>query len=110
MMVDFLYSDTSLVNVFFTIITPMLFCVALVVYAYIRHYYSDKIRSFIDMLLFSLIFMTLAMVFRFYGDGMIADATTEYAFQWVQSGAMVLSAVFFALGAYKFTTLFGGDE
>lgn len=109
-MVDFFNYDTSPLNPFFKALIPLFFLIALCVYVYLRQYYSDKIRSFIDMLFLFTLFVFLAMIFRFYGDGTIFGFTKDYSLKWFQSICLVIGAVFFAIAGYMFKNLFGGEE
>jgi len=107
---DFFDYNSSPLNPFLKSFMTVIFFGALIVYVYVRRLYTDKIRSFIDMLIFFIIFITVALIFRFYGDGIIFGFTKEFSLRWLQSLALVISAVFFTVAAYKLKNLFGEEE
>lgn len=109
-MVDFFDYDASPLNPFLKSLIPVIFFGALIIYVYIRRYYTDKIRSFLDSFTLFIFFIMVAMAFRFYGDGTIFGFTKEYSLKWFQSIALVIGAAYFVIAAYKWKNLFGGEE
>jgi hypothetical protein len=105
-MVDLLNYDTSPLNPALKIIIPIVFLVVLGIYVATRRYYSEKIRTFIDILLLFAVFAVLAGIFRFFGDGTQFGFTKEYSLKWFQTIAIVVEAGFFILGGYKLLHLF----
>jgi hypothetical protein len=94
-MVDFLNYDTSPLNPFLKAIIPIIFLGALIAYGYIRQFYHDKIRSFIDMLLLFILFVAISGILRFYGDGTDFGFSKAYSLKWFQSVTLLTGAVFF---------------
>ena len=107
---DFFDYNFSPLNPFLKSFIAVIFFGTLIVYGYIRRLYTDKIRSFIDMLIFFILFITVAMIFRFCGDGIMFGFSKEYSLRWFQSAALVTGAVFFSVAAYKLKHLFGEEE
>ena len=98
--------DTSPLNPAIKVIIPLVFLLVFAIYLYTRRYYTEKIRTFIDILLLFASFAVIAGIFRYFGDGTQFGFTKEYSLKWFQSLAMVAEAACFALAGYKLLHLF----
>ena len=102
--------DTSPLNPAIKIIIPVTFFAIFLIYLYTRKYYTEKIRTFIDILLLFALFAVIAGIFRYFGDGTLFGFTKEYSLKWVQSLAMLAGAACFGLAGYKLLHLFKEDR
>jgi hypothetical protein len=98
--------DTSPLNPALKIVIPLIFLAVFGIYLYTRRYYTEKIRTFIDILLLFALFAVIAGIFRYFGDGTQFGFTKEYSLKWLQSLAMIAEAACFALAGYKLLHLF----
>jgi len=102
--------DTSPLNPALKFIVPVIFFVVLGIYVSTRRYYSDKIRTFVDILLMFAVCAVIAGILRYFGDGIIFGFTTDYSLKWFQSLAYIAVAVFFILGGYTLLHLSEGEN
>lgn len=109
-MVDLLDYNTSPLVPILKIIVPLILLIVLAFYTVTRRYYSDKIRSFIDILILFSLFAFIAGGLRFFADGTEFGFTKEYSLRWFQSIGYVAAAIFFILGGYKLLHLLEAKE
>ena len=102
----FLNYDTSPLNPALKIVIPVVFFAVFLIYLFTRKYYTEKIRTFIDILLIFALFAVIAGVFRYIGDGTQFGFTKEYSLKWFQTLAIVAEAACFGLAGYKLLHLF----
>jgi len=108
-MADLLFYDTSPLNPALKMVIPVIFLAVLVIYAYTRKYYSEKIRIFIDSMILFAFFAVISGTIRYFGDGTAFGFTGDYSLKWFQSLAYVAEAGCFILAGYRLLHLCEGD-
>ena len=89
---------------------PLIFLVALLLYAVIRRYFTGKIRLLLDSLILFAFFTALAGWLRIYADGTEFGFTKEYSLRWFQSIAYIASAGCFVYAGYRLLRLSGEEK
>jgi len=107
---DILDYTTSPLVPLLKIIAPLIFLVVLAFYAMTRKYYSEKIQTFIDILIWFSLFAIIAGILRFFGDGTEFGFTTEHSLRWFQSVGYLAAAGCFLLAGYNLLHLLGGEK
>jgi len=102
--------DTSPLNPALKFIVPVIFLIVLGIYISTRRYYSDRIQTFVDLLLLFAACAIVAGVLRYFGDGILLGFTKEYSLKWFQSLAYIATAGFFILGGYKLLHLLDEEK
>jgi FtsH-binding integral membrane protein len=101
--------DTSPLNSALKIIITLIFLTVLGIYLYTRRYYSDKIRTFIDIMILFAACAVVAGILRYFGHGTQFGFTEDYSLKWFQSLAYVAEAGCFILAGHKLLHLFKED-
>jgi len=107
---DLLDYNTSPLVPALKIIAPLIFLVALGIYAATRKYYKEKIRIIIDTLILFSLFAVVAGTLRYFGDGTDFGFTKEYSLKWFQSLAYVAMAGCFIIAGYRLLHLVTEEE
>ncbi len=109
-MADLLDYNTSPLVLILKVAAPLIFLVALLLYAVIRRYFTGKIRLFLDTLILFAFFTFIAGWLRIYADGTEFGLTKEYSLRWFQSVAYIASAGCFVYAGYRLLHLSGEEK
>ncbi len=104
-MADLLNYDTSILNPALKIIIPLIFLAVAFLYYDVRNKYDGKVKSFVTGLFYFALFVFIASVFRYFGDGIEFGFTKEYSLKWLQSLGYMISSIIFLLAGKKLFTL-----
>ena len=109
-MMDFFDYTTSPLNPALKLLVFVLFVVVAIVYWDIRKQFEGAVKSFIDLLLLSALFMAAGALLRFFGHGTDFGFTPDYSLKWIQSIMYCAGVAFLILAAGKLFSLFRGAE
>jgi ABC-type maltose transport system permease subunit len=109
-MADLLDYTTSPLVLILKVAAPLIFLVALVLYAASRRLFTGKIRLFLDTLILFAFFTVIAGWLRIYADGTEFGFTKEYSLRWFQSIAFIASAGCFIYAGYRLLHLCGEEK
>lgn len=109
-MVDIFDYDTSILNPALKIIIPLVFLAVAYLYYDVRNKYDGKVKSFVTGLFYFALFVFIASVCRYFGDGIEFGFTKQYSLRWLQSLGYLISSITFLLAGKKLFNLLEDEK
>lgn len=97
--------NTSILNPALKIIIALLFLIIAFIYYNVSNKYGGKVQLFVRGLFYFAIFIFVASLFRYFGDGIEFGFTKDYSLKWLQSIGFLIASIIYLLAGKKLLTL-----